>query len=560
MRYLLPVLGFFALGGAAAGAQVVGGEWRTRYQYAGGAVVEGLGSSVAGGGDLNADGVPDYAVGLPWANTAAGFFSGAIEAYSGADGTLLWRADSTIADSKLGTSLAFAGDIDRDGHADLVSGATWSSRFGASLIGTVHAFSGADGREIRVHWGQRDSEALGVSVCGAGDFDADGYADYAAGSIAPVLLPWHSGAISVFSGRTGARLLFLPGGQNFGHFGWRLANAGDLNGDGVEELLVSSIHERVYPGGYLEAGRIYAMSLPDQQALYTVSGGQQFDHLGESLAALSDWDGDGIREFIAGATQDTIVQPGYAEVFSGADGRRLLRVHGETAYDFFGQAVAGAGDLDADGREDLLVGAAGADAGNGTFDNRGSVYFFSGATGALLRRVDGPEPHANLGAAAARIGDLHGDGYEETLISAPRSNPGGIIEAGSAFVYGLDPFLRLSAPVLSLSGAPVQVLLDFPAQQAGLPYALLASAAGTGPTTVNGVALPLGAGPLLSRLLSGWSPPFLQNDRGTLGPQGHALAAILPVPALAPFIDTSLHLAAATPQRSSAAQRLRIAP
>ncbi|MFQ5694327.1 MAG: integrin alpha, partial [Nitrospinota bacterium] len=131
---------------------------------------------------------------------------------------------------------------------------------------------------------------------------------------------------------------------------------------------------------------------------FQFNGQEAIDELGSSVAAAGDVDGDGFADVIVGAplaNPGLHADAGSAFVFSGASGKRLLRLDGLLSGDALGSSVAGAGDVDGDGFADLIVGAPLADP-NGNADS-GSAFVFSGATGSLIWRFDGQGFHDELG-------------------------------------------------------------------------------------------------------------------------------------------------------------------
>ncbi|MGH8059171.1 MAG: FG-GAP-like repeat-containing protein [Candidatus Entotheonellia bacterium] len=143
--------------------------------------------------------------------------------------------------------------------------------------------------------------------------------------------------------------------------------------------------------------------------------------LGHAVAGVGDVDGDGVPDVVV-TTSSGAGGAGSVSVFSGASGQRLWRVAGELG-EQLGYAVAGIGDVNGDGVPDVVVGAPFTAPGGVAW--AGSVYMFSGVDGRLLWRVDGVESGDQLGYAVAGVGDVDGDGRPEIVVGAPyASRPG----------------------------------------------------------------------------------------------------------------------------------------
>ncbi|HKB15856.1 MAG TPA: integrin alpha, partial [Planctomycetota bacterium] len=369
-----------------------------------------LGWSFARLGDVDSDGVDDTAVGVQLGDNGAAYDAGRVEVLSGATGLpILVLTGAAIADH-FGASIALAGDVSGDGIPDLLVGAPEANPGGLADAGTATLYSLANGSVLLQFSGAAAGDHLGTSVAGVGDLDADGVPDLLLG--APQSTVAATGYARAYSGAT-AGLLFTVGGVGvFEDFGASVCGVGDLNGDVVPDFLVGAPDAGPGVGG----GRVRAVSGATGGILYDALGTVNDGALGTALAGLPDLDGDGVPDFVAG--EPGIFQSaGLARVRSGANGAPVFTFLGQYLGDQFGRAAASVGDVDGDGRDDLVVGAPNADAGGLADSGRATLH--SSAGGGVLVTVDGPSESALLGGSVAGLGDMDGDGVPDFAVGSP---------------------------------------------------------------------------------------------------------------------------------------------
>lgn len=207
------------------------------------------------------------------------------------------------------------------------------------------------------------------------------------------------------------------------NFGWAVADLTDISNppDGVTDIIIPSIGgAKVYVYSGETGSLIHEIPRP-----LTDPGGA----FGNAVGDAGDTNVDGINDIVVGCPGSTTsgTNPGNAYVFSGADGSLLLTITGEAAQDGFGSGVGGAGDVNGDGRADILVGASSNDFSGA---DSGRAYIFSGLDGSLIRPLNAEAAGDKLGAGAAGTGDVNGDNVGDQILGAP-----GAGSFGKAYVY-----------------------------------------------------------------------------------------------------------------------------
>ncbi|MAF64484.1 MAG: hypothetical protein CMJ84_02330 [Planctomycetes bacterium] len=204
------------------------------YMHSGDGISDQMGTCVAGLGDVNSDGVPDYMGGAPLDDNN-GSNSGSVQVWSGIDGSVLYAFNGSGADHQFGKSVAALGDVNGDAHADFIVG-EWHDALIAHHAGSVTVFSGIDGSVIRQHFGQSADDEFGQAVTGIGDYDGDTIGDYAVGAPGAGA----NGEVTLFSGVDGSLLGSVAGGALDTEFGAGLAGGMDVNNDGLGEFIVGA--------------------------------------------------------------------------------------------------------------------------------------------------------------------------------------------------------------------------------------------------------------------------------------------------------------------------------
>ena len=384
-----------------------------------------LGSAVAAAGDVNGDGTPDILV-AGFAAGAGAFQFGRVHALSGKGGAILQTWNGTQVGGTFGGAVAGVGDIDKDGCADVLIGAAFSDVVGTNS-GKAALYSGKTGALIREHLTAPTGAEFGSTVTGLGDIDADGWPDYAIGAPGYVQAAANLGRIYVYSGKTGAELTTLTGTVANSDFGTSIDDAGDVNGDGLHDLVLGEPYATTGGRFQVRSGANLALTL------FSVAAPFAGETFGRSVSNAGDVNGDGFADVIVGGYFANAAS-GVARVYLGPAGTPSWVFHGDFDNDHLGNGVDAAGDVDKDGFDDLIVGAY----QNGfSASLTGYVRIYSGRTGlALYQTLAGTQGGEVFGVSVAGVGDVNGDGWADIAVGADAWDaPGAQEDAGRVLVY-----------------------------------------------------------------------------------------------------------------------------
>lgn len=354
-------------------------------------------------------------------------------------------------------------------------------RAGPTLLACLLLVTGVSAQSALFDFPAAAVERRGAAVADAGDVNGDGIGDIAIGKPFDNTAGLGAGACEVRSGADGSVLRTFFGSAAGELFGSAVAGAGDVDGDGTPDLAVGG------PGG---AGVVRVLSgAAGGGVIFQLTGLTPTDALGASVAAAGDVDGDGLADIIVGSPGE-----GRARIVGGIGTATVIwnlapaNVGSPVApapTDVFGTSVAGVGDLTGDGIPDVVVGAP-----QPIPTAAGYVTAYSGATGGPIISAVGAAVGDELGASVASYGDVTGDGIPEVLIGAPQSVNG---LAGYAAVWqptgagspafpapvvaGLVPGQQFGRSVASLGDVNGDLVPDWVGGSAGDGMAVLGSAA-----------------------------------------------------------------------------------
>lgn len=512
---LLTALTQFAL---VAAPQAIGGPWTTSLEITAPTADSGFGEAIAAVPDLDGDGRADFLVGA-WSEIG----TSAAHLYSSQSGGLIRSHFSTGGNDHYGREVCALEDLDSDGVADYAVGAQWAAVGGITNVGSVFVYSGATGAQLFRIDGSFQSDYFGTSISAIGDLNNDGKPDLIIGAYGRD----PDGAVFACSGADGAVLYEIVAPLDGGWFGQAVASAGDINSDGIEDLMIGAPTSDV--NSVDRNGMVEFYSGADGSFLRRLVGEGALHYFGHDVARIADLDGDGFPEHLIGAWRANM-----AYLYSGKDGVLMQRFDNHDS-SLFGDHVGDAGDVDGDGFTDLLI--------NGSWElGDGAAWVLSGATSAILSRVSADPGFTDLGAAAVGVGDQNGDGRADILV-ADESN--GSQSVGRVrLMHSLNPYLTVSPQSLSISnGGSVHWEIDFPASEAGRSYQLFPSPVwGVIHSRTLDTAYGLGDSRVLREVITGAPIHGMTGRSGTLDAAGDATAdMVLPAGGYSAFIGETMY-------------------
>lgn len=455
-----------------------------------------LGWAASSAGDVNHDGYADVLIGAPgirgpglaeYLYIGQVFLSYGSPAGLGGFGAWTYVPDTGqcyptfvydatyLVCGAFGDAVAPAGDVNDDGYADFVVSADLYSTRSAAQQGKAYVFYGSPSGPTSVPWtylAGQEAARLGVSVSSAGDVNADGFGDVIIGANQYSNGQTREGRAFVFYGGVGglgtAPSWTKESDQMEAQFGISVGSAGDVNADGVSDVIIGAFG---YSNGQTFEGRafVYQGARPATALYPGVAGGG----MGWALASNVDVNGDGYQDVVVGAPGVMSSTEGRVYVFLGSSSGVGTSPSASLTCDQpraeFGSAVASAGDVNRDGFGDVLVGAP--EYVNGTYDyGEGRVFLFLGSHSGLSSvpawtfEVD--QRWARLGEALASAGDVNGDGYSDVIVGDYEYDGVGYTD-GKAWVFLGTPTGLSKTPAWSASAPHQDAYFGFAVASAG---------------------------------------------------------------------------------------------
>ncbi len=386
------------------GSQAFVEKPRVLHTFIGEASGDQFGWVVRNLGDLDGDGVMDFATSAP---THSGLApnAGRVYVYSSKRGKLLFKIDGQ-AGMRLGASLAGHTDFDGDGTPDILAGAPGSGQ----QPGFAQVHSGRDGSLIVRASADEAADGFGTSICGSEDLDGDGRGELIVGATKADAGGKDAGCLYVYSSKSRSILFQIPGANAGDQFG----SAAHATQQGGERLLA------VGAAGSKGGGRVlvYRCNKDGAEFLFAIEPETGSANLGYYFVSmLGDVDGDGASDVYASDFNHSAAGPNAGRVYaySSATGKKLLSIDGHRVSEGFGTSSAVCGDVNADGHADMIVGAW---QHASVAKAAGRVYVHSGSDGSLLQTWTSRQAGDTLGFDAAGIGDVDGDGAVDFLLTS----------------------------------------------------------------------------------------------------------------------------------------------
>jgi len=464
-----------------------------------------FGYTLAPAGDLDQDGTPDF-LASALGSSAFGPYTGQVYRISGKTQAVLGWETGASANAHYGEALAGGVDVNKDGWPEYMVGSPYEDVNGIPQSGGVRMYSGKTNQLWFNWWGNAVDAELGRSVGWAGDWDGDTWQDVVVGAMGGKNQGTATGYVRIFSGKNGATLATFYGQTEGELFGYQSCVVGDWDGDTLPDVAASAPSYKV---NGVTVGRVDVRSGADGSTLASWTGTDEPGFFGQSMARIGDVNWDGKDDLLIGAPAP--LKPGRVVVKLAGTGATWFEREGEDPTEMLGASVAVTGDVNKDGTPDFMAG--------GTFSSDGGLArVYSGWSGEVLwSTMEAYAPGDLFGTAVLDVGDLDGDGWTELAVGAAGDDTNGT-DAGSVRLITAahrQPDLGFGGPgaaELEIYGMPLKSggsasfrLTGAPAAQ---PALVLASAAQQ-PVSFKG-------GTIVPQVSTGLVLPLVTDPQGAI--------------------------------------------
>jgi len=429
--------------------------------------------SVSSAGDINGDGYDDLVVGasrsdLKASDTGAAFIYHGGPSMSTTSTYDIYLEYASTDDAQFGRSVSSAGDINGDGYDDVVVGA-FISNLKATETGAAFIYYGGSSMsttstyDVYLEYASTDTYAyFGNSVSSGGDVNGDGYDDVIVGAYYSGLKAPGAGAAFIYHGgpameTTSTYNIYLEyASTDNAYFGYSVSSAGDVNGDGYDDIVVGADSSSL-KASWAGAAFIYhggpSMQTTSTYNIYLEYASTDNAVFGHSVSSAGDINGDGYNDVVVGASESNLkaTDAGAAFIFHGGPSMQTtstydvyLEYASTDASAYFGESVSSGGDVNGDGYDDVIVGAYYSDlkatGAGAAFIYHGGPSMSTTSTYNVYLEYASTD-YAAFGWSVSSGGDINGDGYDDVVVGADSSD----LKASSAGAV----FLHMGAKSVS---------------------------------------------------------------------------------------------------------------
>jgi hypothetical protein len=382
----------------------------------------GFGTGADATGDFNGDGYSDLVYSVPSAANDTGevhIHHGSVDGYSSAPDISIPGAHPG---ALFGAALAVVGDANGDGYDDLLVGAPDENNASGNATGMVHLFTGfPTGISTSPFWsvsGSGDGAQFGARVAAAGDVDGDGFRDLLVSELGWTATNGGKGRVHLFSGNSTLETtsVTVEGTETDLILGWSILGPGDANGDGFDDVVIGSSDDAIFVVSGRGRAQVHHGGAGGISAtadrLWSMSS--TWTLFGNTLSALGDVNADGFDDLAVSEMGN-----GTLWIFYGSTGGYPANPTAQlSGNDNFGHSIINAGDINDDGVLDIMVGTPGSGSSGGqvgVYTGTNASDLYDGA--AAFFNVNG-DSNQHLGRILSAGGDADRDGTHEFLYAS----------------------------------------------------------------------------------------------------------------------------------------------